>query len=162
LEELTGVIKRVILARAGRAKRYGLVIIAEGVLSRLTQDNLATVPRDKLGRFVYRDMQIGKLVVDELKEQLQDFIILHKDLGFELRAAPPLAFDLEYGITLGFGAVEFLSQGKTGGLVVRDELSMKFYPLKDLLDNSGRVKSRQVSLESDAYIVAKRRMQEWL
>ena len=34
--------------------------------------------------------------------------IVHKNIGYELRSAAPIAFDCEYVRTLGYGAVEFL------------------------------------------------------
>src|SRR5688572_3721212 len=38
----------------------------------------------------------------------QNLTIVHKNIGYELRCAPPIAFDCDYVKTLGYGAVEFL------------------------------------------------------
>ena len=162
LSDLVDIVKKVILARKKAGKMYGIAVIAEGVLAKTDISFLSNPPRDDLGRLVYRDLQIGKLIAEELKKDLCDMIILHKDLGFELRAAAPLAYDLEYGITLGFGAVEFLAQNRIAGVVLRDDLRLKLLSFSEILDSEGKVKTRQVDLESDAFIVAKRRMNQWV
>ena len=162
LSNLVETIRSVILNRKKGGKMYGVAVIAEGVLAKIDTSFEPNLPRDELGRLVYRDLQIGKLISEELKKEMKDMIILHKDLGFELRAAPPLAFDLEYGITLGFGAVEFLAQGKSAGIILRDDLKLKFLRFDEILDSEGKIKTRQVDLNSDIFIVAKNRMNQWL
>ena len=40
-----------------------------------------------------------------------------KDIGYELRCAKPVPFDVEYTRTLGYGAVRYLLSGGSGALI---------------------------------------------
>jgi len=42
--------------------------------------------------------------------------VVNKDIGYELRCAKPVPFDVEYTRTLGFGAVRYLLRGGSGAL----------------------------------------------
>ena len=43
--------------------------------------------------------------------------IVTKDIGYELRCAKPIPFDIEYTRTLGYGAVRYLLKGGSGALI---------------------------------------------
>src|SRR5581483_6308005 len=79
LETVGDLLEGAILKRQALWQRSdGVAVIAEGLLER---------------RFAARG---------------QSLTIVHKTIGYELRCAPPVAFDCEYVKTLGYGAVEFL------------------------------------------------------
>ena len=79
-----------------------------------------------------------------------------KDIGYELRCAKPVPFDVDYTRTLGFGAVRYLVGGGSGALIALADGRVKPMKLEDLLDPStGRIRTRQVDLTSEAYRVAR-------
>jgi 6-phosphofructokinase 1 len=90
---------------------------------------------------------------------------VHKNIGYELRSAAPIAFDCEYVRTLGYGAVEFLlnpdaTQVKLDGAlvcVVNGKLQhLDFTSLRDPV--SGKTRVRRVDIDTPSYRVAREYM----
>jgi 6-phosphofructokinase 1 len=91
--------------------------------------------------------------------------IVHKNIGYELRSAPPIAFDCEYVRTLGYGAVEFLlnpnseTKALTGALVCLVEGRLNYLDFAGLQDSqSGKTKVRPVDIYTPSYKVAREYM----
>ena len=81
---------------------------------------------------------------------------LAKDIGYELRCAKPVPFDVDYTRTLGFGAVRYLVDGGSGALIALEGGRVRPLALEDLLDpKTGRIRTRQVDLTTEAYRVAR-------
>ena len=91
--------------------------------------------------------------------------VVDMSLGYNLRCAPPIPFDIDYTRTLGYGAVRFLLEGsrderfRHGGLVClidghRDV--MTFGELRDPV--TGRTRVRKVDCASEHYAVARKYM----
>ena len=79
-----------------------------------------------------------------------------KDVGYELRCAKPVSFDVDYTRTLGFGAVRYLIDGGSGALIALEGGRVRPLDLADLLDPAtGRIRTRQVDLTTEAYRVAR-------
>lgn len=155
VQELVEIVAKLVSERLARGKRYGVFVIAEGVLSKLDKKTLDEAPRDQLGRLQYRDFMIGELITNQLKLLMPELIFIHKDLGFELRGARPLAYDVEYGVSLGFGAAKFADSSKSG-VVVRDWQTTSIIPFEDLIDAAtGLVKVRKVETNSELFALAK-------
>ena len=86
-------------------------------------------------------------------------------LGYELRCAAPIPFDIDYTRTLGYGAVRFLlsedsdERTRFGGLVCLDNGRLRVLPFEDLQDpETGRVHTRMVDINSEHYEVAREYM----
>ena len=84
--------------------------------------------------------------------------IVHKNIGYEVRSARPIAFDCEYVRTLGYGAVEFLlsrdpdRQKSTGALVCLVEGNLQYLSFADLLDQkTGKSRVRVVNVANPSY-----------
>ena len=91
--------------------------------------------------------------------------IVDVTLGYELRCAPPIPFDIDYTRTLGYGAVKFLlSEPDTdalmlGGMVCLDSGRIRVLPFDELRDPvTGRTKVRLVDIHSEHYKVAREYM----
>ena len=79
-----------------------------------------------------------------------------KDIGYELRCAKPVPFDVDYTRTLGFGAVRYLVDGGSGALIALEGGRVRPLVLEDLLDpKTGRIRTRQVDRSTEAYRVAR-------
>ena len=73
--------------------------------------------------------------------------VVAKDIGYELRCAKPLAFDVEYTRTLGYGAVRYLLGGGSGALVALAGGRVTPIDFDQLLDpNTGRIRVRTVDV----------------
>ncbi len=85
-----------------------------------------------------------------------DSVVHSKDIGYELRCAKPVPFDVDYTRTLGFGAVRYLVGGGSGALIALEGGNVRPLQLADLLDPAtGRIRTRQVDLTTEAYRVAR-------
>jgi len=109
---------------------------------------------------------ILKTVVEKRFAARGDSIaIVHKSIGYEVRSAPPVAFDCEYVKTLGYGAVEFLLDPDPpfahlrAALVCILEGHLNYLPFDDLLDpRTGRARVRLVDVTKPTYRIAREYM----
>jgi 6-phosphofructokinase 1 len=85
--------------------------------------------------------------------------IVSKNVGYELRCADPIPFDMEYTRDLGYCAAQFLLDGGTAAMVSIQ--SGRFTPIafKRMLDPaSGRAKVRMVDITAQSYQIARQYM----
>ena len=108
---------------------------------------------------------LAEVVTKRLKERGQKTSIVAKNIGYELRCAPPIPFDIAYTRDLGFGAVEYLRQhadsgsDEPGAMITIQEDHMVPLPFDALTDPAtGKTRVRQVDLSSNSYRVAKEYM----
>ncbi|MGO9670794.1 MAG: hypothetical protein ACLPS1_19860, partial [Streptosporangiaceae bacterium] len=105
----------------------------------------------------------SKQVKDRFKERGRSVTVEGKNIGYELRCAPPIPFDIEYTRDLGYGAVDYLKQvlegGEPGGMITIQEGHMVALPFGSFSDpETGRVRIRLVNVESSSYRVAREYM----
>jgi 6-phosphofructokinase 1 len=79
-----------------------------------------------------------------------------KNIGYELRCADPIPFDMEYTRDLGYCAAQFLLDGGNGAMVSIVNGHFTPLPFKDILDAAtGRTRVRMVDIESESYKIAR-------
>jgi 6-phosphofructokinase 1 len=155
-----------IIKRLASGKNYGIGILAEGISSRFDMEELKEhehIEIDEFGRIRLSEINLGRMmkviVRKRLRERGIDMTIVHKTIGYELRAADPIPFDAEYTRNLGFGAVRFLLLGGTGSMIALYEGRLKAVPFVELADpKTGKTKLRYVDVESETYHVGKEYM----
>ena len=82
--------------------------------------------------------------------------VLNKDIGYELRCAKPVPFDVDYTRTLGYGAVRYLLDGGSGALIALSGGRLSPVRLEDLVDPATRrIRTRLVDVSAEAYTVAR-------
>jgi 6-phosphofructokinase 1 len=88
-----------------------------------------------------------------------------KVIGYELRCAPPIPFDVEYTRDLGYGAVDYLRRlladggDEPGGMITVQEGQLVALPFGSFTDpDTGRVRIREVNTDSMSYRVAREYM----
>jgi 6-phosphofructokinase 1 len=150
-----------------RDRAWGVAVLAEGLIERLGPDDLARFPdmdRDDFGHVRLSDVRLGEWLGQELSRRMKARSLSMRfnevKLGYELRSADPVPFDIEYTRDLGFAAVRFLAGGGSGAMVmiVNGELSsMPFSSLRDAA--TGRTRIRDVDIDGESYTVARRYMQ---
>jgi 6-phosphofructokinase 1 len=146
-----------IVKRISHGEPWGLIILAEGLLDRLGEGGLAAVgnlERDEHGHPRLSEVSLGKIMKDilapRLKERGLEVGMIAKEIGYELRCADPVAFDVQYTRTLGVGAVDFLDTGNGNAMIALQDgklVPLKFEDLRD--PKTGRVRVRGVDT-SDA------------
>jgi 6-phosphofructokinase 1 len=73
-------------------------------------------------------------------------------LGYELRCAPPSAFDVEYTRSLGEAAVDFLVAGGTNAIITLQRNQIVPIPYDEMIDpETGRTEVRMVNMDSFRY-----------
>lgn len=175
LDEVCGILEAAILKRRVIGRKHGLVVIAEGIAEKLDPEELARIPGVEVGHDPYGHIILGDIpLATILKRNIQKRFaargerlpIIDVTLGYELRCAPPIPFDIDYTRTLGHGAVRFLlaepadENLRYGGLVCLDEGRLHALPFEDLRDPAtGRTRIRLVDIESEYYQVARDYMQ---
>ncbi len=152
-----------IVKRRSLGRQHGVAVVAEGIAERLSSDAFETVEnvgRDSFGNIRLADIPLGIILRDGVRKRLDgigvDSIVHSKDIGYELRCAKPVPFDVDYTRTLGFGAVRYLMGGGSGALIALSGGRVEPMNLVDLTDSdSGRIRTRQIDLTTEAYRVAR-------
>lgn len=151
-----------IVKRRALGRDHGIAVVAEGVAERIGADafNSASAGRDAFGNVALADVPLGIVLRDAVRKRLEeigvDSVVHAKDIGYELRCAKPVPFDVDYTRTLGFGAVRYLVDGGSGALIALSGGRVRPLSLEDLLDpRTGRIRTREVDLTTEAYRVAR-------
>jgi 6-phosphofructokinase 1 len=85
--------------------------------------------------------------------------IVAKNVGYELRCADPIPFDMEYTRDLGYCAAQFLLDGGTAAMVSIQNGRCTPIPFKQMVDPvSGRAKVRMVDITAQSYQIARQYM----
>ncbi len=155
-----------IIKRRSLGHGDGVAIIAEGIAEKLDPDalrDLADAPRDAYGHVRLADIALGTVIRDAVQERLEELRlkvgIVTKDIGYELRCAKPVPFDVEYSRTLGYGAIRYLVGGGSGAMVALKGGRIEPVTLDELTDPAtGRVRVRSVDTRTESYEVARRYM----
>jgi ATP-dependent phosphofructokinase / diphosphate-dependent phosphofructokinase len=166
LAHIVDILVGAIVKRLSYGRNDGVAVLAEGLLERLdAQDleSLDTVERDAHGHIRLAEIDFGDIVKRQVHAQLKRFgidtTIADKEIGYELRCADPIPFDMEYTRDLGFSAAQFILDGGNAAMVSIQE--GHFVPLyfKDILDpETGRTRVRMVDVASEYYAIARRYM----
>jgi 6-phosphofructokinase 1 len=152
-----------IVKRRALGREHGVAVVAEGIAERIWDDALSSADnlgRDSFGNVRLADVPLGVILRDAVRARLGeiglDSVVHAKDIGYELRCAKPVPFDVDYTRTLGFGAVRYLVDGGSGALIALSGGRVTPIGLGELLDPAtGRIRTRQVDLTTEAYRVAR-------
>jgi len=94
-----------------------------------------------------------------LKEFGIQTTIVAKNIGYELRCADPIPFDLEYTRDLGYCAAKFLLEGGSNAMISLQDGQFVPVSFTSLLDPAtGRARVRTVDIRSTRYAIARRYM----
>lgn len=155
-----------IIKRLSMGKDHGVAIMAEGIAEKFDTEELSrceNIEKDETsGKTRLSDIQLGRvlrlLVRDNLHSMGIKIPIVSMNIGYELRAANPIPFDIEYTKNLGYGAVRYLLKGGSGAMIVVFEGRILSMPFVEMLDSKGVVRVRKVDVRSEIYEVAREYM----
>lgn len=159
------IVGAIVKQRAG-GRADGVAVVAEGIAEKVSPEALAAldaVERDAFGHVRLADIPIGSVLRDGVRRRLSeigvDATVMAKDIGYELRCAKPVPFDLDYTRTLGYAAVRYLLDGGSGSLIALSGGRIEPVRLEELLDpQTGRIRTRLVDVTTEAYRVARDNM----
>ncbi|MDA8338323.1 MAG: 6-phosphofructokinase, partial [Nitrospiraceae bacterium] len=155
-----------IIKRLSMNRDHGVAILAEGISEKFDLEELShyeQLEKDETGRIRLSEIQLGRVLKNFVKKTLDEMginvTIVDKNIGYELRAADPIPFDIEYTRNLGYGAVRYLLRGGTGSMITFFEGYLKPIPFVEMIDYStGRIKIRTVDITSETYEVGRKYM----
>jgi 6-phosphofructokinase 1 len=147
---------------------HGVAVMAEGLIGLLadelknhpwTRDNpLVELKYDDHNHLRQEGVPLGLILKQMLKQRAEKrdekLTVVDARVGYELRCADPIPFDVEYTHQLGWAAVDWLLRPdapRRPSLILRDAGKCITRPLDEMLDpDTGRMTVRPVTLNSSA------------
>lgn len=156
LQALVDILEGAIIKRRASGKGHGVAILSEGLADKLDPSDFGSVERDGYGNVRLSELVLGRVLKERVTESLRargvDVTIVAKDLGYELRCAPPGALDIQYCRSLGYWATRFLLDGHTEAMVTIQGGKMVPIPFQQMLDHrTGKIRVRYVDIDSESY-----------
>lgn len=166
IKKVADIIIGSIIKRLAQGRDHGVVIIAEGIAEKFDPDELnqcENVERDEIsGKIRLSDIQLGRILRALIREDLRSMgiksNIVSMNIGYELRAADPIPFDIEYTRNLGYGAIRYLLKGGTGAMIALYEGHIISVPFVEMVDAKGIIRIRKVDINSEVYLAAREYM----
>jgi 6-phosphofructokinase 1 len=162
VDTLTGAI----LKRLSYGRRDGVAVIAEGIVLHIEPNDLEglhEVERDAHGHIRIDEVSLGDILKAEVTKRLRELqvktTISAKNIGYELRCADPIPFDMEYTRDLGYCAAGYLIAGGSSAMISIQGGQFVPIPFGSMIDpETGRTRVRSVDVESTRYAIARRYM----
>ena len=156
LQTLVDILEGAIIKRRASGKEHGVAILSEGLADKLDPADFGSVERDGYGNVRLSELVLGRVLKERVTESLRargvDVTIVAKDLGYELRCAPPCALDILYCRGLGYWGTRFLLDGHTEAMVTIQGGKMVPIPFQQMLDHrTGKIRVRYVDTNSESY-----------
>ncbi len=166
MSHIVDILAGAIIKRLSYGHPDGVAIIAEGLVELLDTndlDSLVEVERDAHDNIRIAEINFGEILKTRVQERLKEFglksTIVAKNIGYELRCADPIPFDMEYTRDLGFSAAQFILEDGSGAMVSIQ--NGRFVPMyfKDIIDPlTQKTKVRMVDPASESFYIARRYM----
>ena len=155
-----------IVKRLSYGRKDGVAIIAEGVVLGLPPEdlkNLGEVERDAHGHLRIAEVNLSEILKKEVQRRLAGFglktTIVAKNIGYELRCADPIPFDMEYTRDLGYCATKYLLTGGNAAMISIQGGHFVPVPFSEMIDPAtGRTAVRLVDINSARYAIGRRYM----
>jgi ATP-dependent phosphofructokinase / diphosphate-dependent phosphofructokinase len=162
IEELAERIVDLIVKREQHRKRYGTIVIAEGLVDLLPEEQKPK-EYDSYGNPRLGAVELGKHLADVVTHKYKQrrgtaIKIVGKQLGYECRCSPPLAQDVILGSQLGIGAYRALvEQGHENVMVsVNRQFELQYIDFIELVNAETLItRNRYISRDSDFYSMAR-------
>ncbi len=159
LQEVADILVTTLIRRLVDGKPYGVALVAEGVMAQMAHEDLHEldyVERDEHGHIRLAEINFADIIKRVVQIQLAQLgvklSLTSKDLGYELRCAAPIAFDIDYTRSLGEAAMEFMLAGGTNATITIQGNRVVPIPFTDMMNpETGRTEVRQVNTQAFSY-----------
>jgi ATP-dependent phosphofructokinase / diphosphate-dependent phosphofructokinase len=163
LDHVTDILAGAIVKRKSMQRDDGTAVLAEGIVERLAPEDLETfgeLARDEHDHVRLAEVNLADVVKSRLRARLAELGVetglVTKDIGYELRGADPIPFDLEYTRDLGYCAAQYLIDGGSNAMVTLVDGRFEPMPFSQMLDPAtGRTRVRLVDVASEQYQIAR-------
>ena len=166
LKHVIDIMSGAIIKRLALEKDHGVIVAAEGLISKIPSQELAaidSIEKDDYGHVRYAEINFSDVLKKQLNGELKKMgipiSVQNKEIGYEVRCAPPNPFDVEYTRNLGYGAFEFLAGGGTNAVITIQNNQLTPIPFDEIVDPAtGKMRIRLVDTNSLQYRIAKEYM----
>ena len=166
LKTIVDTLAGAIIKRLSEGRRDGVAVIAEGLVLDVAEEDLQglqDVERDSHGHLRLAEVNLGEILKAQVTARLRGLgiktTIAAKNIGYELRCADPIPFDVEYARDLGYCAAKYLIAGGNAAMISMQGGHFVPVPFKDMADpETGRAVVRLVDVTSTRYAIARRYM----
>jgi ATP-dependent phosphofructokinase / diphosphate-dependent phosphofructokinase len=153
LQTIVDTLVGAIIKRLSYGRRDGVAIIAEGVVLDVDPSDLSALHEVNIGEILKAQ------VTARLKELGVKTTVVAKNIGYELRCADPIPYDMEYARDLGYCAAKYLLAGGNSAMVSMQGGHFVPIPFSTMIDReTGRTRIRLVDTHSTRYAIARRYM----
>jgi 6-phosphofructokinase len=155
-----------VIKRRVEGRNHGVAVVSEGVILSVDERDLGSlenVERDEHGHVRISEIDVGLLLRQAVKKELATLgiktTIVSKDIGYELRCADPIPYDMEYTRDLGYCAARYILAGGNAAMVSMQGGRFVPVPFAKMMDpTTGRTRTRLVDIHSARYAIARRYM----
>ncbi len=166
LDMIADILTGAVLKRISGDREHGVAVLAEGLAESIPEKELGRLGNIELDEHDHvrtAELDLGRGVKKQVEARLAGLgiktTVVSKDIGYELRCADPIAFDLEYTRDLGYCAAKFLLEGGSNAMISMQDGQFVPVPFASLLDPAtGRTRVRTVDIRSTRYAIARRYM----
>lgn len=157
------IIKMIRHRELDEGKRFGVIVLAEGLVEMLPESMIRDIAKDEHGHIGLGKVNLGQMVAHRVNKRYkelhgQSIKITGLQLGYEARGASPHAFDIMLGSQLGIGAYRALVEEKLDGhmVSVTGQLDLTYVPFSQLVDPvTMKTVVRYITKGSDFYRLAR-------
>lgn len=160
------IIEGSLIKRRALGHHYGVAVLAEGLIEKLDPGELRElqdVELDDHGHIRFAEVDLARKVKVELEGRFKQrgirITISNKNIGYELRCADPIPFDMAYCRELGNAAIRFLMTGGSGAMVSIQNgkmVPLLFAEIRD--EKTGKTRVRNVDVRGEGFRVAREYM----
>ncbi len=162
LKAIVDIVTGCIIKRLAYGREDGVVVLAEGLAEFVPPEDMAeleTAERDEHGHVRLEEISFGEVLKTRVRARLAEMgikpTIVAKNIGYEVRSADPIPFDLEYTRDLGYSAAKYVIEGGSNALVSIQQGRFTPVPFDTIMDpQTGRMRIRMVDVDSDRFRIA--------
>lgn len=166
MQEVVDILATSILRRLAEGRRYGLAVVAEGVIERMEiedLDQLKEAERDEHGHVRLAEINFGDVLRNAVRAEMKslglDMRLVSQNVGYELRCADPSPYDIDYTRAIGQAAAEFLINGGSHATITIQHGKVVPIPFEQMMDKeTGRTEVRMVDVDHAQYHTASKLM----
>lgn len=164
--DICDIVEGAIIKRRAMGRHYGVAVLAEGLIERLDPQEIAglqDVERDEHGNIRFAEVDLARKMKVEVQGRLSQrgirVTIINKNIGYELRCADPIPFDMAYCRDLGYSAIKFLLAGGSEAMISVQGGRMVPIPFDEIREpGTGKTRVRMVNVASEGFQVAREYM----
>jgi ATP-dependent phosphofructokinase / diphosphate-dependent phosphofructokinase len=152
-----------VLKRLADGRPDGVALLAEGLADCIDPEDLGRhtpLPRDAMGNLHVAEIDLADVLKEAVGKRLASLglkvTLTGKSIGYEVRCADPIPFDMEYTRDLGYCAARYIIEGGTEAVVSIINGRFRAIPFSEMKDSAtGRFRVRMVDIDSDRYRIAR-------